>query len=93
MEKIAGGADSEDKETESVADGSGGGERLTAKELKREGFALARKRYEELTPVLERLNDLDAQQREAEEGKKSKDKKKKSKDKSGSSSKEKKRGR
>ena len=57
------------------------GERLSAKELAREGFLLAKKRYDELKPVLQRLDELEAMQREgAEEKQKKKDKKKSKKD-------------
>ncbi|KAF4318543.1 hypothetical protein JM18_006249 [Phytophthora kernoviae] len=40
---------------------------LSVKEIKREGFALAEERYKELLPVLERLNALEIEQKEAEE--------------------------
>lgn len=40
---------------------------LSIKEIKREGFALAEARYQELLPVLERLNALELEQKEAEE--------------------------
>ncbi|GLD96828.1 hypothetical protein PINS_up005511 [Pythium insidiosum] len=40
---------------------------LSVKEIKREGFLLAEERYNELLPVLERLNALEAEQREMEE--------------------------
>ncbi len=56
---------------------SDSGERLSTKELAREGFFLAKERYEELKPVLERLDELEAMQQEgAEEKQKKKDKKK-----------------
>ncbi len=61
--------------------GTDGGERLSPKELAREGFLLAKERYEELKPVLERLDELEAMQQEgAEEKQKKKDKKQKKKD-------------
>ncbi len=37
------------------------------KEIKREGFLVAEIRYNELLPVLEKLNALEKEQREAEE--------------------------
>ncbi|KAL3661597.1 hypothetical protein V7S43_013357 [Phytophthora oleae] len=40
---------------------------LSIKEIKREGFLLAETRYSELLPVLERLNALELEQKEAEE--------------------------
>uniref|UniRef100_H3GKY0 DUF4110 domain-containing protein n=2 Tax=Phytophthora ramorum TaxID=164328 RepID=H3GKY0_PHYRM len=40
---------------------------LSIKEIKREGFLLAEARYQELLPVLERLNALEIEQQEAEE--------------------------
>ncbi|KAE9089031.1 hypothetical protein PF010_g19158 [Phytophthora fragariae] len=40
---------------------------LSIKEIKREGFLLAEARYKELLPVLERLNALELEQKEAEE--------------------------
>ncbi|KAG3084915.1 hypothetical protein PI124_g18254 [Phytophthora idaei] len=40
---------------------------LSVKEIKREGFLLAEARYKELSPVLERLNALELEQKEAEE--------------------------
>ena len=43
------------------------GDALSAKELKREGFHLAQARYEELAPILDRLNELEAAQAESEE--------------------------
>lgn len=45
---------------------------LSEKELRREGFALARERFEELSPVLDRLNELDNEQQESERKKKDK---------------------
>ena len=36
----------------------------TVKELKREGFQLARERYDELRPILDRLGELELQQKE-----------------------------
>eukprot|EP00540_Astrosyne_radiata_P015245 CAMPEP_0116823404 /NCGR_PEP_ID=MMETSP0418-20121206/817_1 /TAXON_ID=1158023 /ORGANISM="Astrosyne radiata, Strain 13vi08-1A" /LENGTH=179 /DNA_ID=CAMNT_0004451649 /DNA_START=75 /DNA_END=614 /DNA_ORIENTATION=- len=55
-------------------------ETLSNKELKREGFLLAQKRYEELRPMLDRLNELELQQRDAEEaGRVQKSKKKEKK--------------
>mmetsp|Transcript_4199 Transcript_4199/g.6417 ORF Transcript_4199/g.6417 Transcript_4199/m.6417 type:complete len:731 (+) Transcript_4199:102-2294(+) len=56
------------------------GERLSTKELAREGFLLAKERYEQLKPMLQRLDELEAMQQEgAEEKHKKKDKKKSSK--------------
>jgi len=52
-------------------------ERLSHKEMKRVGFSLAQKRYEELKPAIERLNELEEMQAQAE----TKHKKKKDKDK------------
>lgn len=40
---------------------------LSVKEIKRGGFALAEERYNELLPILERLNVLEAEQKELEE--------------------------
>jgi len=56
-------------------------EALSHKELKREGFALAQQRFEELKPLLQRLDELELQQREAEAVKKARkfDKKEKEK--------------
>ena len=54
------------------------GEAMSNKELKREGFNLAKQRYEELQPILDRLNELEGMQKESEE-KKDKKKDKKSK--------------
>jgi len=45
------------------------GEALSAKELKREGFHLANKRYEELKPILERLTELESMQQDNDESK------------------------
>jgi len=39
-----------------------GGESLFAKELKRQGFALARQRFEEVEPVIERIHELNLEQ-------------------------------
>jgi hypothetical protein len=48
--------------------------------LKREAFTLARERFDELQPLLDRLNELDLQQQNAEDDSKSKkDKPKKDK--------------
>ena len=55
---------------------------LTEKEMKREGFALAQRRYSELEPLLKELDMLDQQQRDAEEDRKTKKQKKKKKEKS-----------
>jgi N-acetylneuraminic acid mutarotase len=52
---------------------------LSIKEMKREGFNLARERYEELKPVLERLNELQGNEKEHDEHKKSKKANKKEK--------------
>jgi hypothetical protein len=54
---------------------------LTAKELKREGFNLARDRYDELKQVLARLNELESTPQESEERKEKKKSKKDKKDK------------
>ena len=43
------------------------GERMSAKEVKRAGFDLARARYDELRPVLERLAELEGEERDGEE--------------------------
>ncbi|KAF1336134.1 Protein containing repeated kelch motif, partial [Globisporangium splendens] len=40
---------------------------LSIKEIKREGFSMAEERYNELLPILERLNVLEQEQKEAEE--------------------------
>ncbi|KAH9129334.1 hypothetical protein AeMF1_000620 [Aphanomyces euteiches] len=40
---------------------------LSVKDIKREGFAMAEVRYNELLPILERLNELEAEQKKAEE--------------------------
>jgi len=57
------------------------GDRLSTKELAREGFLLAKERYEELKPVLERLDELEKMQQEgAEEKQKKKEKKSSKKD-------------
>jgi len=48
-------------------DASGRGERMSAKEVKRAGFDLARARYDELRPVLERLAELEGEERDGEE--------------------------
>ncbi|KAL7546836.1 hypothetical protein ACHAWF_010164 [Thalassiosira exigua] len=45
------------------------GEALSSKELKREGFHLAKERYDELRPILDRLNELESAQAESEEKK------------------------
>ncbi|ETW02247.1 hypothetical protein H310_05799 [Aphanomyces invadans] len=45
---------------------------LSVKDIKREGFALAEVRYNELLPILERLNELEAEQKRAEEDQKDK---------------------
>lgn len=66
-----------------------GQEQLSHKELKREGFQLAKSRYEELSPTLERLEELENIQKEAEQEKQAKKERKKGK--SSSSKKEKKR--
>lgn len=50
------------------------GEALSSKELKREGFQLANDRFDELKPILDRLNELETMQQEAEEHKKEKKK-------------------
>ncbi|KAL7469925.1 hypothetical protein ACHAXS_010194 [Conticribra weissflogii] len=57
--------------------GADRGEPLSTKELKREGFQLAKERYEELKPILDRLNELEEMQREGEDEKKSKKERKK----------------
>ena len=62
-----------------------GNDEISVKELKREGFSLARDRFEEVKPVLERLDELQGNFEEKEEHKKEKkksskkDKKKKDK--------------
>jgi len=56
-------------------------EELSAKEIKREGFNLARDRYDELKHVLGRLHELEIDQKEREERKESKKSKKEKKDK------------
>ena len=48
------------------------GDPLSAKELKREGFILAQERYNELSPIMERLQELDLQKEEKKERKASK---------------------
>lgn len=58
---------------------AGNGEALSTKELRREGFHLARERYEELRPVLDRLSELEGAQAESEEKRAAKKKDKKSK--------------
>jgi Domain of unknown function (DUF4110) len=55
-------------------------EELSSKELKREGFKLASQRYDELRTVLERLDELQLQQREADEERNSRKEKRKGKD-------------
>ena len=50
------------------------GEAMSAKELKREGFRLARERYERLKPVLDRLDELESAQLERGEDRKAKKK-------------------
>ena len=50
------------------------GESMSSKELKGEAFAMANARYEEIQPVLDRLNQLDTIQKEAEEHRKEKKK-------------------
>lgn len=50
----------------------------SAKDLKREGFGLARARFEELQPVIERLMDLKLQRKEQKESKSKSSKSKKS---------------
>ena len=42
------------------------GEPLTEKEIKRQGFLLAETRFNELLPLLSRLNTLEKEQREEE---------------------------
>jgi hypothetical protein len=42
-------------------------ELLSEKEIKKQGFVLAESRYNELLPILQRLNELEAQQVEEEE--------------------------
>lgn len=56
-------------------------EELSVKELKREGFNLAQSRYEELKHVLDRLQELEADQEESKDKKERKEKKKSKKDK------------
>ncbi|KAL3802610.1 hypothetical protein HJC23_011934 [Cyclotella cryptica] len=50
------------------------GEAMSSKELKGEAFQMAKDRFEEIRPVLERLNELDSMQKEAEENRKEKKK-------------------
>lgn len=50
------------------------GESMSSKELKGEAFTMAKARYEEIQPVLDRLNELDTIQKEAEEHRKEKKK-------------------
>lgn len=52
------------------------GEFMSSKEMKREGFHLAQARYEELKPVLDRLDELENVQAERSDEKKAKKKKK-----------------
>mmetsp|Transcript_8255 Transcript_8255/g.12434 ORF Transcript_8255/g.12434 Transcript_8255/m.12434 type:complete len:861 (-) Transcript_8255:37-2619(-) len=54
------------------SEGNNKNSELSVKELKREGFNLARQRYEELMPVLKRLNELENTQQEHDEHKKNK---------------------
>ncbi len=42
-------------------------ETLSEKEIKREGFLMAEKRFQELLPLLSRLNELEKEQEEEEE--------------------------
>lgn len=57
------------------------GEAMSSKELKREGFNLAKERYEELKPIMDRLNELEMAQTEHDEKKtKKKEAKKPKKD-------------
>lgn len=65
----------------SHSDTSSGGH-MSTKELKRVGFNMAKLRYDELKPVLDRLNELEGTQQENEERKLKKAKKKDKKDKS-----------
>jgi hypothetical protein len=51
---------------------------LTEKALKREGFKLAEERYQELLPIITRLNELEEQQVQFEEAMESSSNKKKS---------------
>lgn len=56
------------KQEQAATDGTiNKNETLSEKEIKRQGFALAEVRYNELLPLLARLNELEAQQREEEE--------------------------
>eukprot|EP01033_Poteriospumella_lacustris_P005367 gene5367-3826_t len=53
---------------EAQANGSAAAEEaLSEKEIKRQGFALAGERYEELLPTLNQLNELEAEQQEDED--------------------------
>jgi len=63
---------------ESLKESVTANEEVSVKELKREGFSLAKERYESLKHVLDRLNELESTQQESEERK---DKKKSNKDK------------
>jgi len=51
---------------------SSGGGALSEKEYRRLAFSMAQERYEEVRPILDRLNELEEQQREAEEAMRSK---------------------
>jgi len=58
-----------------AAEGSGRSEdAMSLKEVRREGFHLARGRYEELKPILDRLEELESAQAESEEKRASKKK-------------------
>jgi len=61
--------------------GGGGGGSMSSKELKRVGFSMAKLRFDELKPVLDRLQVLEGSQKEDEERKLKKGKKKDKKDK------------
>jgi N-acetylneuraminic acid mutarotase len=68
-----------DQAAANIAARSSDTEKLSSKELKRQGFKLASERYDELRPVLERLDELELQRAEAEEDKKNRKEKRKGK--------------
>ena len=49
---------------------------MSAKDVKRAGFEMARARYDELRPVLERLAELEGEERDGEERRAAKKEKK-----------------
>ena len=68
--------------TEQVMANQGNSEEIPAKELKRQGFKLAKERYDELTPLLERLSELKLQKGEKKDHHQARKKEKKAKKKS-----------